>query len=285
MATILDTLKKGTDYLEKYGIEEARLSMEHLVAHVLKTDRMQLYLDFDRPLDEKALESLRGLTKRRSRGEPLQHLLGSVEFSDLEFLVDARALVPRPETEELVAHLLDRLEKTGSDPVSLVDVGSGSGVIGISLAVHRRDRLDRVVLADLSDDALSLARENAERLEIADAIEFVAGNLLDPVEGRFDLIVANLPYIPESEATRLSEEVRRDPPMALYGGERGTERIEELLGQSMARLEPGGLIALEFGIGQGDDLKVFAEDLGYDSVEVRRDLSGTDRFLFAVISA
>src|SRR6056300_616340 len=105
MATILDTLKKGTEYLEKYEVEDARLNMEHLIAHVLKIDRMQLYLDFDRPIPETALESLRQLTKLRSKGEPLQHILGCVEFCDLEFKSDARALVPRPETEEMVSLL------------------------------------------------------------------------------------------------------------------------------------------------------------------------------------
>lgn len=279
MPTILDTLKKGTEYLGKHGVEEARLNMEHLVAHVLKTDRMQLYLDFDRPLDEPALESLRELTKRRSRGEPLQHLLGSVEFAGLEFATDARALVPRPESEELVSLLLDR---DWPAPLDLIDVGCGSGVIGLSLAAKLGEKAGRVVLSDVSDDALSLARENAVALGLADKVEFIKSDLLTSIDGEFGLVVANLPYIAVSEENQLTREVRNDPGSALYGGERGTEIIERLLHQAAERVHPGGEIALEIGSGQGENLRILAEDLGFYPATVRKDLSGNERFLFAV---
>lgn len=285
MPTILDTLKKGTEYLEKYGVEEARLSMEHLLAHVLKMERMQLYLDFDRPIEEDSLVALRELTKRRSRGEPLQHLLGVIEFSGLEFLTDARALIPRPETEELVALLLERLEKNEKGGLRLLDVGCGSGVIGLSLSHHLGDRAVEVVLADLSEEALSLARENADRLGLGERVQWVTSDLLAEVSGTFDLIIANLPYVPDREQTELSREVQRDPPLALYGGEKGTEVIERLLEQSPSSLVEGGVLALEHGIDQSEPLRVLAEDLGYDPVETVRDLSGVDRFLFATKSA
>ncbi|NRB76056.1 MAG: peptide chain release factor N(5)-glutamine methyltransferase, partial [Verrucomicrobiales bacterium] len=245
MPTILDTLKKGTEYLEKYQIEDARLNMELLIAHALKVERMQLYLDFDRPLDEAPLETLRELTKRRSRGEPLQHLLGSVEFCDLEFKSDARALVPRPETEELAAMLAKPAEH---HPNRILDVGCGSGVLGLSLANAFPEA--EVVLSDVSPDALSLSTENAEKLGLLSRVHFVQSDLFESIEGQFDLIAANLPYIPNADQTELSREVQRDPPLALYGGEIGTEVIERFLAEISPFLVSGGRIAVEFGIGQ-----------------------------------
>jgi release factor glutamine methyltransferase len=279
MPTILDTLKKGTEYLEKYGIEEARLSMEHLIAHVLKVERMQLYLDFDRPLEESDLEALRELTKRRSQGEPVQHLLGTVEFCGHEFRTDSRALVPRPETEELVSLLCSR---EWNAPISILDAGCGSGVIGLTLALELGDSLGRAVLSDVSPEALSLARENAEHLGLADRVELVESDLFSSIDGTFNLVAANLPYVPGAEETQLSREVRRDPPIALFGGERGTEIIERFLEESGDFLEPGGIVAVEFGIGQEEALRILAEDLGFFPVEVKADLGGIDRFLFAI---
>jgi release factor glutamine methyltransferase len=282
MATILDTLKKGTEYLEKYEVEDARLNMEHLIAHVLKIGRMQLYLDFDRPIPETALESLRQLTKLRSKGEPLQHILGSVEFCDLEFKSDARALVPRPETEEMVSLLLSH---DWPEKLSLLDIGCGSGVIGLSLVHHLGDRIERAVLSDISSEALALAAENAESLGLTDRVELVESDLLENITGHFDLIAANLPYIPSAEETSLSREVQRDPVQALYGGEVGTEIINRFLSDSIEHTDTGGVVVIEYGIGQHEDLRVLAEDLGYFPAEIKADLSGIERFLFAVKSA
>jgi len=282
MATILDTLKKGTEYLEKYEVEDARLNMEHLIAHVLKIDRMQLYLDFDRPIPETALESLRQLTKLRSKGEPLQHILGCVEFCDLEFKSDPRALVPRPETEEMVSLLLSH---DWPKKLSLLDIGCGSGVIGLSLVHYLGDRIERAVLSDISSEALALAAENAESLGLTDRVELVESDLLENITGHFDLIAANLPYIPSAEETSLSREVQRDPGQALYGGEVGTEIINRFLSDSIEHTDTGGVVVIEYGIGQHEDLRVLAEDLGYFPAEIKADLSGIERFLFAVKSA
>ena len=284
MATILDTLKKGAEYLQRHEVDEARLNMELLLAHVLKIDRMRLYLDFDRPLAESQLATLRELTIRRGRGEPLQHLLGTVEFCDLEFLTDARALVPRPETEELTRILLARSWPEGA---SILDLGCGSGVIGISLARHLHTRSVRLTLADVSSDALDLARENASRLLPAETeVHLVESDLFSALEGgRFDLIAANLPYIPDSAETLLSREVLRDPALALYGGETGTEVMQRFLASVGEHLRPGGFVAMEFGIDQGEFLRRCAVDAGLESVEIRRDLDGIERFLFAVKSA
>ena len=282
MATILDTLKKGTEYLQKHGVEEARLNMELLIAHVLKTGRMQLYIDFDREIPENALENLRDLTKRRGRGEPLQHLLGTIEFCDPDFKTDHRALIPRPETEELTRKLFSR---PWPQAVSILDMGCGSGVIGLSLAHRFMGRAAQVTLADLSPEALGLALENAAVLPDGGAqVRFVESDLFSSIEGVFDLIVANLPYIPDHEETQLSREVRRDPSLALYGGPEGTEIMERFLRESTAFLAPDGLIAMEFGIGQAETLRLLAGDLGFEPVEIQSDLSGIERFLFATKS-
>lgn len=283
MATILDTLKKGAEYLQRHEVDEARLNMELLIAHVLKVGRMQLYLDFDRPLTEPQIATLRELTVRRGKGEPLQHLLGKVEFCDLDFLTDSRALVPRPETEELTRHLL---AQGWSEGVAILDMGCGSGIIGLSLAHHLADRGARVTLADVSGDALALARENAERLlPGAASLTFVESDLFSGLAaGRFDLVVANLPYIPRSAETALSREVLRDPPLALYGGETGTEVMIRFLDEVSDHLKPGGKIAMEFGIEQGPELAGLAEARGFSEVTLRKDLGGIERFLFATKS-
>ncbi len=283
MATILDTLKKGTEYLQKHGVEEARLSMEHLIAHVLGVGRMQIYLDFDRPLGESHLEVLRDLTKRRSRGEPLQHLLGKVEFCGLEYSTDNRALIPRPETEELVMMLLAR---EWPAEFSVLDMGCGSGVIGLSLAHHWQAKRVRITLADISPDALSLARENAERLGLASVnLQWVRSDLCAEVEGCFDLIVANLPYVPDGEKTMVSREVTHDPDLALYGGPSGTEVIERLISEVCGVLQNSGFLALEFGIGQAERLRELAQDAGLVDVSIQADLNGIDRYLFATKAA
>ena len=282
MPTVLDTLQKGAAYLDKHGVEEARLNMQYLLAHALKCERMQLYLDFDRPLTEADLEKLRELTRRRAKGEPLQHLLGNVEFCGREFLSDERALVPRPETEELV----DRLRRRPGWPkgVRILDVGTGSGVIGISLALDLADRDPETWLVDLSPEALALAEENRQQLCPAEArINLAESDLFEAVEGRFDLVVANLPYVPESDRTLLSREVQRDPSLALFGGgESGTAIMRRFLETCGQFLNPSAVIAMEYGEGQEEELASAAETAGLESIEIVEDLSGRARFLFAV---
>lgn len=281
MTTILDALQKGTGYLEKHGVESARLNMQHLLAHVRGCDRMQLYVDFDQPLEDVELEQLRGLMRERGHGKPLQHLLGTVEFLDHEFLSDARALIPRPETEVLTAMLL---EMAWPDPLRILDVGCGSGVIGLSLATGLKDeRADlAVTLADVSPDALALARENADRLKKeldGGELSFVESDLFSAIEGEFDLIAANLPYIAEADMPGLSAEVKCDPELALRGGPNGTELIERFLAELPKFLADEGVAALEFGLGQEQLLAAKASAVGFQSVEIVNDDTDRPRFL------
>lgn len=277
MKLLLETLTAGAGYLEKRGIEEARLNMEHLLAHVLRCRRLELYLRFNEPLHEADLEQLRPLLKRRGEGEPLQHLLGTVEFCDSELVCDHRALVPRPETERLVELVIETF--SAAPPSAVLDVGAGSGCIGLSLAKAWPGAV--VTLIDVSEDALDLSRLNAARLGLVAAVRFVRSDLFEKVPGSFDLVVANLPYIPTAEIPSLSKEVRRDPITALDGGADGLEIIRRLVAEAPAHLNPGGLLALELGQGQAAEVAELCRAAGLVAVSTAADLAGIERFVLA----
>lgn len=281
MKTVLETIQGGAAYLEKRGIEKARLNMEHLVAHVLRCKRMQLYIDFDKQVIEEQLVPLRDLLKRRGEGEPLQHLLGDVEFRDQTFKSDARALIPRPETEELVDHAKAALKKSGRGNLRILDVGTGSGVIGLSLALELSDLISETVLADISPEALTLAKENAENLN-APNVKFLQTDLFENVEGKFHLIAANLPYIASKEITALAIEVQKDPVLALDGGEIGTELMERFISFVKDYLEPDGIVVMEIGIGQEAELLTNLVAAGFSDARSLPDISGIERFLVAM---
>jgi len=274
--TLLEVVQSAAAYFKKHNIESPRLNAEHLVAHVLRRTRMDLYLEFERELTEAELAPLREMVMRRAQGEPLQHLLGTVEFCGLIFLCDKRAMVPRPETEELVEIVESKIENRQS---KILDVGTGSGVIALSLAAKFPEAEVRGV--DISEDALDLARENAARLGLSDRVRFFRSNLLQNVDRTFDLIVANLPYIAAQDRHTLSREVLRDPDVALFGGAHGDELVHELIVQAPARLRPGGMLALEIGIGQSEGLLSVLAEKKYRDIYSKNDYSGGTRFLFA----
>lgn len=275
MTTVLETIDKGTLYLEKRGVPDARRNMQILVAHQLACTRTQLYVQFDRPLGEAELEPLRAALKQRADGVPLQHLLGSVEFHRRTFKTDARALIPRPETEELAEWLLG-LELT--DTTAVLDMGCGSGVLGLTLAAERPHW--HLTLADVSPDALALARENAAALDLTD-VSLVESDLFASLPGPFDGIVANLPYVPETDRPTLSREVLHDPALALFGGPDGLDVIRKFISQAFARLHPGGWLALEIGKDQAAAVASMLEGAGFTAIAIRADLSGVARFPFA----
>lgn len=275
MTTVLEILDGGTRYLEKRGIEDARRNMQMLVAHQLQCTRMDLYLRFDEPIAESDLAPLRESLKKRGEGVPLQHLLGTVWFHQNEFRTDARALIPRPETEELVELLL-KLELPESARV--LDLGCGSGVLGLSLAAARPGW--HVTLADISTEALELTRENAAKLELKN-VSFVESDLFSALEGPFDLIAANLPYVPETERATLTREVRHDPELALFGGPDGLDVIRRFIPQAFEKLGAGGSIGLEIGHDQASQVARLLQDSGFTGVDVKSDLSGIARFPLA----
>lgn len=277
MTTVLETLDKGTAYLTKKGIEDARRNMQMLVAHQLNCTRMDLYLRFDQPLEESDLAPLRDQLKKRGEGIPVQHLLGTVEFHRREFKTDARALIPRPETEELAEWLL----KNANLPAKprILDMGCGSGVLGLTLAADLPG--SQVTLADISTDALSLARENAAELEI-DNSTFIESDLFSALgDKKFDLIVANLPYVPEADRPSLAKEVTYDPDLALFSGPDGMDLIRRFIPDAATRLNPGGWLALEIGIDQSDETETLLRAASLTDVLTLKDLSGIPRFPIA----
>jgi release factor glutamine methyltransferase len=276
--TVLEVLQASTDYLRKRAIENPRLNAEHLLAHVLQRKRIDLYLEFDRMLSDEERAPLRDLVRRRGEGEPLQHLLGTVEFCGLVFGSDKRALVPRPETEELVELVIadSRLRRPG---LRIADVGTGSGVIAVALATTLPQAT--IYAVDVSADALALARENAHRAGVAGRIDFVQSDLLASTSERFDIIVANLPYVSLSERATLSREVLRDPETAVFGGEDGHELIQKLIAEAPAHLVTGGLLALEIGLKQSGRIIGALEEKKFEDIQLKTDYSGTPRFVLA----
>ena len=280
MKSLLETLQSGSGYLEDRGIDDARLNMEHIIAKVLDCERIDLYLSFDRPMQENELEELRALLKRRGKREPLQHLLGNVEFMGHAFLCDSRALIPRPETEELVGMILNEFSSS-SEPNRVLDVGCGSGVIGISLALNWKG--SHLTMIDCSEDALSLCKENAINLELNDSrVTYVCCDLLNDVKGPFDVITANLPYVDPEEIDGLETELSFEPRNALDGGEGGVELISRFISQIPNVLSEQGLLALEVGEGQTDFFERAVSEIGFDQIEKLKDLSGIERFILAV---
>ena len=272
MKTVLEVIQATTPYLQKNGVENARLNIEHLLAHVLGKKRMDLYMEFDRKLEDAVLEPLRGLVKRRAAGEPLQHLLGTVEFLGRSFLCDKRALVPRPETEQLCELLLKE-----AVPARLLDVGTGGGVIALSLAAAWPEA--RVEAVDISDEALALARENAARLGLAERVIFSTSDLLENVAGEFQLIVANLPYIAAAEIPALAREVQHDPMIALTDGNDGFSLILRLIATAPKHLR--GLLALEIGHEQSARVCEVLAAHNFQDIRPLADYQGRQRFVFA----
>jgi release factor glutamine methyltransferase len=229
-------------------------------------------------LAESELSPLRELVRRRGAGEPLQHLLGTVEFCGRIFQCDNRALIPRPETERLVELLISRF-KSETECFRAVDIGTGSGVIALTLAAEFPKA--EVAGVDISEDALMLARENAGRLGLADRVRFLRSNLLENVQPGLDLIAANLPYVSIEDRQNLSREVLHDPEVALFAGARGDELVQQLIGHAPSWLRPGGILAMEIGIAQSDALVAALEEKNYRDISAEKDYSGVIRFLFA----
>ena len=282
MKTIQEILSSGTAYLESRGIEGARHSMQCLLVHVLGCSKTWLYLHHDDPLKEEQLAPLRDLLRERGKGVPLQHLLGTTEFYRREFRTDARALIPRPETEELVELALQRVKQRPG--MRVLDMGCGSGIIGITLALELAAVKPDVVMADISESALALTLENAAGLGAkvrtyrSDLFEAWTAKDDNPVvpPADFDLVLANLPYVPDGEA--VSAEVTHDPATALYGGADGLDVVRRFLRDALPHLADNCLVMLEVGHDQGHATAAIMQELGYLTCQVLTDMSGKERF-------
>ena len=281
MLTILEVLRKSTEFLHKAEVPNARLDAEWIISHCLNMGRMDLYLQFERPLEEEKLCEMRGMITRRSKREPLQHILGHVTFADLRLTCDKRSLIPRPETEELVEIILT-ITRKGS-PEKFLDLGTGSGALALALA--KAFPSAQIVATDISERALELAIENANANNLSGRIEFLSSDWFEGLplmtEG-FDLIVSNPPYLSEEEWESTEPEVKRyDPKKALVSGEGGSRDLQKILRDSEQYLNPQGWLAMETGEYHHEELANTAKAIGYEKILKKKDLAGRPRFFLA----
>ena len=281
MLTVLEIIKRTTDFLEKRGVESSRLNAELLIGHALGLKRMQLYLQFERPLSETELEKIRPLVKRRGNREPVQYIVGETEFAGLKLKVDRRALIPRPETEYLIELLVARWPLA---PTTILDLGTGSGAIALALAKAFSGAA--VTALDRSAAALALARENGAACGLAERVRWLESDWFSavPAGETFQLIVANPPYLSDEETNAAEPEVKDfEPVMALSAGINGAADLEKIIVQALPRLAAGGFLACETGIAQHEQLTALASGTGYARVESLRDLTGRERYLLAFV--
>lgn len=289
--TVLEILNRTKVFFEKKGVPDALLDAQYIISHGLKMkSRMDIYLNFEKPLTPSELDVLREMVARRANREPLQHIIGDTSFRGFIIKCDRRALIPRPETESLVDMARERLK--GVENPFIVEIGTGSGCISISCAKEIENA--KVLACDISEDALSLARENAEANELAvPQLTFAKGDLLNAAtaealtaagqdaNAKIDCLIANLPYIPDSEKGKLQPEVDKfDPELALYGGSDGLDLVRKLLQQTQGRLNSGAPILLEIGSEQAEVLKDEAQNYPWlEFAGIHKDYNDNIRFV------
>jgi release factor glutamine methyltransferase len=264
------------------GIESARLDAELLLAHALSTTRIQLIVDGQRPLAPEELARFRELVRRRRTFEPVAYLLGRREFYGRVFRVDARVLVPRPDTETLVDVALARTRRV-SMSMRALDLCTGSGCVAVTLARERPT--STIFAADLSPGALAVARDNALRLG-AYNVAFREGDAFGAIASShgFDLVTANAPYVPEGDIPGLPPDVRdHEPRLALDGGRDGLRLISRIVARAPTHLRPDGVLAVEVGAGQAPSVRTFFEAAGFEGIEARRDYGGIERVVSGVL--
>lgn len=269
--TILKILNWTKDFFAEKGLENPRLNAELILAHVLDDTRFNLYVRFEEEVSQEHRDSIRVLVKRRAVGEPLQYVLGETEFYGLPMRVTPAVLIPRPETEYLVEMILQQQAHASS----ILDIGTGSGCIAITLKKHLPHT--EITAVDISQDALSVARENEARNDVE--ITWMQSDLLNSVSGRFDCIVSNPPYIPQASYDALDDQIRQyEPQLALLADEDGLICYRRILQGAKEHLHPGGKCYFEIGHNQGDPIRRLASEAGFEHCEVLPDLNGFDRY-------
>ncbi len=283
--SILDVIQLSTDFLARKGIASPRLQVELLMAHLLRMPRMQLYLCFDRALNNGELDALRALVQRRGQRVPLQYIVGSTSFCGLEIALNPQVLIPRPETEMLAERAWTFLQKTGGVPNAL-DLGTGSGCLAIALAHNAPGA--KIDATDFSAPALELARLNAESNKVSDRIQFRQGDLFGaaPPEARFDLIVSNPPYIPTARIETLEAEVRQyEPRSALDGGADGQDFYRRIAAEAAAWLRPAGCVMVELDEEGAAATRAIFQSQQWAVQDLEKDYQGHERILIARLPA
>lgn len=272
--TILRVLEWTSGRFERAGLDASRLEAEVLLADCLGVERLRLYMDYAKPLQQAELSRFRQTIRRRLDGEPLAYITGAKEFWSLTLQVERAVLIPRPETELLVELAVQRA--SSRDPLTVVDVGTGSGAVAIAIASELPQA--RVLATEMSADALVVARRNVERHGVQ--VELLQGDLLHPLPRELapDVVVANLPYIRRGDLVGLQREiVDWEPHAALDGGDDGLDLVRRLIQQGRRVLAPGGVLLLEIGHDQGAAVHGLLLSAGFAEIEVRKDLAGLDR--------
>ncbi|WP_027185823.1 peptide chain release factor N(5)-glutamine methyltransferase [Desulfovibrio inopinatus] len=275
--TVRSILAKTTTYLEQKGVDSPKLSAQLLLAKILGVERLDLFLDPQRPIIEAELNTLRPLVARRGKGEPVAYLLGEREFYGRPFSVSSSVLVPRPETEHLIEEALKRIPaETGC---RFIDLGTGSGILAVTAALEYPNATGLAV--DICPDALAQARMNAQQYGVDGRISFQEADFVDlkTEYGNFDIVFSNPPYIGEADYQTLSHEVTAfEPRKALIGGINGVELPLRVIDEAEKLLKPGGWLFLEMGMDQGKTISDYlTEQTTFDSIEIVRDLAGLDR--------
>ena len=277
--TISSLLNWTVNYFKSKNIQSARLDAEVLLSHVLRQERIYLYVHFDEPMEQNELSKFREYVKKRAQHVPIAYIIGEREFMGLPFKVTKDTLIPRPDTEILVENVLNNVDK--DKEIEIVDIGTGSGAIILSLLVNLPNAQGKTV--DISSKAIEVAKENAVNLQVNDRCEFFVGDLFAPLNGnKFDLIVSNPPYIPQKDIATLEDDVKEyEPVSALTDGGDGLSYYRRLLSEGKAYIKENGFIALEIGIYQSNDVKQIAMDNGWKNIKIIKDYAGIDRVVLA----
>lgn len=288
MHCIADLLRLSTDYLTSHHVDEARTKVELVMGHLLACKRLNLLVRQNDPFPEAQLDALRGALRRLKQGEPVQYVLGEWDFHDITLRVDARALIPRPETEDLVDRVLTRVRQRATTPspvTHIADIGTGTGAIILSLAYALREQDIAFTAVDLSPEALTLARENAQWLHLADRVTFVQGDACAPLEAAsIDLLVSNPPYISATDTDALPAGILTfEPRLALDGGPDGLSILRRITMQATQVLRPAGEVYYEHGDEQGPLMRRILETAGFSHVQIIKDFAGLDRFATGIL--
>lgn len=277
-----EIIDRTTQFFKDKNFDSPRLDAELLIAHGLKLERMQLYINFDRPLKEEELEICRSLVKRRVQGEPVAYILGYKHFFNDRFIVNSSTLIPRPETEHVVEEAL-AWAKAHNPQARVLDLGTGTGCIGLSLIKALPEA--RLISVDVSEGALEVASQNAQALGVSDRVEFIHGDAAEKeaqLPKDFDLIVSNPPYIGHQD-THVEVNVKKfEPNSALFADDNGLKFLKTWSEKYRTHLKSKSMMLMEMGFDQGPAMKSFYETLGFDEVKIIKDLSGHDRVICGV---
>ena len=284
VSNIREILDKADEYLGRHEVESPRLDAEVLLADLLNTERIKLYVNYDYPLTSEQKSAYRKRLEKRAKGQPLSYITGKKEFMSLDFIIEPGVLIPRPETEELVEEILRFCRSRDWQSPRIVDLGTGSGAILVSLAHYLPE--SRGVGIDISSGAADVARRNVAKHDLQDRLAVLEGSWAEPLlpdkAGEVDLFVSNPPYIAEEDMEDLPRRVQEEPDRALAAGSDGLRSYRELIPQAAELLREGGLLALEIGYDQGEEILSLLSSHGcWQDVELKQDGGGRDRIIFA----